>query len=45
MYVICNIVLIEETHVGVNNRLEVWIQTLESKGVQVEQDQGKVFEV
>lgn len=40
-----DIVLIEETCGGVNSRLEVWRQTLESKRVQVEQDQDRVFEV
>ncbi|XP_070056313.1 uncharacterized protein [Nicotiana tomentosiformis] len=41
--VVHDIVLIDETRDGVNTQLEVWRQTLESKGFQVEQDQDRIL--
>ncbi|KAF3657320.1 putative protein GLUTAMINE DUMPER 1-like [Capsicum annuum] len=39
-----DVVLIDETHSGVNDRLEVWSQTLESKGFRLSRSKTKYLE-
>lgn len=40
LYADC-IILIDKARIGVSAKLEVWRQTLEFKGVQIEQDQTR----